>query len=356
MIATVIMAGGKGTRFWPKSREDNPKQFLDLTGSGKSMLQLTVERLEELVSSGNVFISTVEEYALPINKQLSKIPFRNILTEPMGRNTAPCIGLAAAYIVKRDPEAVMIILPSDHLIKDNKKFINVLETAVEVAQQGENLVTIGITPTHPETGYGYINFDEKIEEINGNDVLIVNKFVEKPDKQTAKKYLETKKYLWNSGMFVWKASTILNSIEKYMPRMYEGLMKIQVSIGTKEEKDVLFEEYSKFESISIDYGIMEHADSIYMIPGDFGWDDVGSWTALERTNDVDKNGNVMNGNIISLDTKNCIIEGTDKLIATIGLENLVIVDTDHATLICSKDRAQDVKKILQKIEENKNEK
>ncbi|RKD32266.1 mannose-1-phosphate guanylyltransferase [Thermohalobacter berrensis] len=356
MISAVIMAGGKGERFWPKSRKKQPKQLLKLTNDDKTMIQLTVDRIEKLVDSNNIFIATVEDYAHPINSQLPQVPKQNILVEPMGKNTAACIGLAAVHIAKKDPDAVMLVLPSDHLIKNNEKFIDVLKTAKEVAEQGENLVTIGIRPQYPETGYGYINFEEKIDSINGNDVLKVNRFVEKPDKETAKKYLESGKYLWNSGMFAWKVSTILKCMEMYMPELYKGLMKIKEAIGTDKEEEVLCSEYSKFESISIDYGIMEKAESIFVIPGDFGWDDVGSWTSLERINNPDKEGNVVKGdNVITLDTKKCIIEGSNKLIATIGVEDLVIVDTDDATLICSKEKSQQVKNLLKKIKIMKKE-
>lgn len=351
MIATVIMAGGKGERFWPKSRKKLPKQLLSLTDDGRTMIQLTYDRMKKIVNSDNMYVVTGEEYASIISHQLNEIPTSNILVEPMGRNTAACIGLSAIHVAKNNPEAVMVILPSDHLIKDSDEFLSVVKTAVEIAEKGENIVTIGITPTYAETGYGYINYNEIAENVNGHDILKVNKFVEKPNYDKAIEYLESGKYLWNSGMFVWKASTILKNIEKYMPRLFEALTKISNAMDTEQSEEVLNSEYSLLESISVDYGIMEHAKPIFMIPGDFGWDDLGAWTSLERIRTVDSLGNVTKGNVVSVDTKKCIIEGADKLIATVGVEDLIIVDTDDATLICHKDKSQDVKELLIKMKE-----
>lgn len=350
MITTVIMAGGKGERFWPKSRTRLPKQLISLTG-GKTMIQETVERLKGFIDISNVYIATGQEYASQISYQLPTVPTENIIIEPMGKNTAACIGLAAICIAKKDPEAIMVVLPSDHLIKNKENFINILTEASNIAAQGDNIVTIGITPTDPETGYGYINFEDKIDSKYCDSVYKVKRFVEKPDARTAKVYLESGKYLWNSGMFVWKASTILGNIKKHMPKLYDALMKINSAMDDDTLEEVLYSEYSKLESISVDYGIMEYADNVYVIPGLFGWDDVGSWTSLERIQTSDDEGNIISGNIVSLDTKKCIIQGSEKLIATIGLEDLIIVDTEDATLICSKDKAQQVKDVLKKIKE-----
>lgn len=355
MLTAVIMAGGKGERFWPKSRTKLPKQLLSLTGDGKTMIQLTVERLKGIIEYDNIYIVTSSDCADAISYQLPQIPTENILVEPMGRNTAPCIGLAAAYIQKKKGTSTMIVLPSDHLIKDVEGFCNILLAAKEVAESGKNLVTIGITPTYPETGYGYIKFDNKIKSINEDGVYEVDKFVEKPNVENAEKYVRSGKYSWNSGMFVWTTETILNNIKKLMLNMYNGLERIQNSIDTENEENVLNEEYSLFESISIDYGIMEHAENIFVIPGDFGWDDVGSWTALERINETDEFGNVVKGNIVSVDTKGCIIEGTDKLLAMVGVEDLVVVDTADATLICSKEKCQEIKSLLKEIKEKNKE-
>lgn len=347
-VVAVIMAGGKGERFWPRSRKNMPKQFLSLTDDGLTMIQHTVKRLESLVNIDDVFVVTNKDYKGLVEEQLSDLPKENILLEPMAKNTAPCIGLAAVHIRKKYDDAVMLVLPSDHLIKYNEIYIDTLKDAIKVAEEKQNLVTIGITPTYPETGYGYINFEARKE---GSSILAysVKRFVEKPNLDLAKEYLASGKYLWNSGMFVWKASTILSKIEEFLPDMYTSMCSIENAIGTSEEVKVLEEEFKKITGESIDYGIMEHADCIYTLPGNFGWDDVGSWLALERFNKTNESGNVVSGNVISINTKNAIIQGSSKLIATIGIENLVIVDTDDAMLICAKDSTQDVKKVIENL-------
>lgn len=342
----LIMAGGRGERFWPKSRKNLPKQFLSLTNDGKTMFQLTVERILPIVHIADIYISTNEEYRGLVQCQLPELPPENILCEPVGRNTAPCIGLGAMHISKKYEDAVMIVLPSDHLIKQRALFINALKDACTVAEIGDNLVTMGITPNEPETGYGYIKFDSNRCE---NNAFSVEKFVEKPNLETAKGYLESEQYLWNSGMFVWKVSTILKNIERLIPETYVGLLKIRESIGTEGEKAVLQDVFPKFESISVDYGIMEHASNIFTIPCSFGWDDVGSWLAMERIIQANQFNNVVTGNLVAINTKNCILLGGKKLIATVGLQNLIVVDTDDALLICDKEDTGDIKKVLENL-------
>lgn len=345
-ITALIMAGGRGERFWPRSRKSQPKQFLSLTEDGKTMIQLTVERILPLVAIEDIYIVTNREYRLLVCEQLPTLPPENILCEPFGRNTAPCIGLGAVSMSLKYEEAVMLVLPADHMIRYNSIFLSTLREACETAQMGENLVTIGITPDYPEVGYGYIKFHP---EQAVNHAYIVERFVEKPSLELAKEYIAANEYLWNSGMFIWKLTTILNNIQKYMPDMYEGLIKIRDSIHTPEENDVLEREFKKFLPESIDYGIMEKAQNIYILPGSFGWDDVGSWLAVERIRKSNELGNVVSGNIITIDTKNCIIEGTRKLIAAVGMENIIVVDTDDATLICNKNSTGDIKKILENL-------
>lgn len=342
----LIMAGGRGERFWPRSRKSKPKQFLSLTGDGRTMIQLTIERVLSIVDYEDIFIATNKEYYDLVLEQLPKIPKENIICEPVGKNTAPCIGLGALHIMKKYEDAVMIVLPSDHLIKYNSMFINSLQTACSIAEKNTNLVTIGITPDYPETGYGYIKF---IPETTIEQSFAVDRFVEKPTLDVAKEYLASEEYLWNSGMFVWKVSSIMNNIKKHMPKMYDGLMNIYTAFGTPDENAILEKEYYMFESQSIDYGIMEKASDIYTLPGTFGWDDVGSWLAIQRIQKTNEYGNVVNGNVITIDSKNSIIEGNQKLIATVGIEELIIVDTDDATLICKKDSAKDIKKVLENL-------
>ena len=345
-ITALIMAGGRGERFWPKSRKTMPKQFLSLTDDGKTMIQLTVERISSVVDMEDIYIATNKDYKELVRSQLPGIPEKNILCEPVGRNTAPCIGLGAVHMAKKYDDAIMLVLPSDHLIKFNKMFLSVLKDSCDVAEKDRNLVTIGITPTYAETGYGYIKFDSHVME---GRAYKVDRFVEKPSLEVAKEYLETEEYLWNSGMFVWKLSSILYNLERFMPETFAGLKRIQASIGTPEEEDVLRKEFAQFQSQSIDYGIMEKAENIYTVPGTFGWDDVGSWLAVERIRKSNEMGNVVSGNIITVGTHNCIIQGEKKLIATVGLEDLIIVDTEDATLICAKDSTADIKKVLENL-------
>lgn len=354
-IAAVIMAGGKGERFWPKSRTNLPKQFLNISGS-KSMIQQTISRLEKLIDISHIFIVTNELYAELIRAQVPTLPSENIIIEPVGRNTAPCLGVASIIIEKRYPDSTMVVLPSDHIIENDEGFINIIRTAVEVAAKNDNLVTLGIQPTYPETGYGYIESASELLVLNELEVYKVNKFVEKPDSSTAQAYLDSGKYYWNSGIFVWKTSVIRKYISELMPEMHDVLETMKVAFENSDRNDVIRKEFIKMPDQSIDYGIMERATNIYVIPCIFGWDDVGSWTALDRINDRDENGNVIKGNILNLDTKRCIIESNGKLIATLGIEDLIIVDTEDVTLICSKDKAQEVKVLLKELRAQKLEK
>ena len=352
MISVVIMAGGKGERFWPKSRTNLPKQFLSLTNDGKSMIQHTVERLEGLVELENVYVVTNKLYEELIVEHIPNLPLENIIIEPEAKNTAPCIGLAAVHIAKKNPESKMIVLPSDHLIKFNEIFLDTLRSALEVVEDDGNIVTIGITPNYPETGYGYINFKKGVSPHEITNAYEVLRFVEKPDLERAKQYLTSGEYLWNSGMFIWKVSTILKCFEDFLPEIYTGLKEIEVAVNTEKYLETLKKVFSEIPSESIDYGIMEKAKNIYVIPGNFGWDDVGSWLSLERINNTNQDGNIISGNVVTVKTKNSIIQGSKKLIATIGLEDIIIVDTDDALLICNKDNTQEVKEVIANLKES----
>jgi len=350
MIVALIMAGGKGERFWPKSREKLPKQFLNLTGKG-TLLQLTAKRINKLVDWERIYVIAGQDYVELIKEQLPEMPAENIIVEPEGRNTAPCIGLAALHIQRDYPDAVMAVLPSDHYIKDEETYCGMLAAAARLAGQGDNLVTLGIRPDRPETGYGYIQVGEKYDDFNGHPGHKVIRFVEKPDQETAEEYLAGGDYLWNSGMFIWKVSTIMKMFSRFMPELYRGLEKISQAWDTLRGQEVLVEEFGKLEKTSIDYGIMEKAESIFVFPGDFGWDDVGSWTALERVVGADKDGNVVKGEVITINTKGCVIEGSDKVIATLGVEDLIIVDGGDVLLICPKKESQNVRQVIQRIRE-----
>lgn len=347
-ITAVIMAGGRGERFWPKSRNNFPKQFLSLTSDGETMIQKTVSRLLPLVEYEDIFIVTNKNYVPVVKEQLPQLPEENILAEPMAKNTAPCIGFAAMVINKKYEDAIMLVLPSDHLIKYEEMYIDTLKEAISVAEDGSNLVTIGITPAYPETGYGYINFSRN-ENDSRRGVYKVQRFVEKPDLETAQEYLASRKYLWNSGMFVWKISSVMQNFKEFLPDMYDGLLKIKDASGTDSFEQVLYDCFDSFKSESIDFGIMEKAEDIYTISGSFGWDDVGSWLALERINPTNECGNYITGDVVTINTDRSIICGGKRMVAAVGVEDLIIVDTDDALLICSKDSTQDVKKVIENL-------
>ena len=351
-ITALIMAGGRGERFWPRSRKTLPKQFLSLTGDGRTMIQLTVERLLPMIGIEDIYISTNENYRALVTEQLPGIPAENILCEPVGRNTAPCIGLGAVHIQKKYGDALMLVLPSDHEIINKDLFRDTLKEMCSIAEQGPNLVTIGITPGYPETGYGYIKY---LPDAPFGAGFAVERFVEKPALELAKQYLASGQYLWNSGMFGWKVSSLLQNMKQYMPGNYDRLMMIRDSVGTAEEQNVLEKIFPDMDSQSIDYGIMEKAEHIYTVPGDFGWDDVGSWLAVERLQKPDADGNVFSGDVVSTGTENCIIQGHKQLIAAVGLKDLVVVDTDDAILILNKENAGDIKKILEQLRAAKRE-
>ena len=345
----LIMAGGRGERFWPKSRKSTPKQFLSLTNSEKTMIQETVDRMLPLVAIEDIFIATNRDYKNLVKEQLPDLPEENILCEPMAKNTAPCIGWGAVTIRKRYGDAMMIVLPSDHLIQQPALFRGVLKSAIQTAQDTDALVTLGISPTSPDTGYGYIQYDTEEDAVGR--AFKVKRFVEKPDLETAKKYLMSGEYLWNSGMFIWKVSTILENIRVFLPDLTEGLARIRESIGTPEYEAVLRASFSAFPSVSVDYGILEKARNIFTLAGTFGWDDVGSWLAVSRLRPTDARGNTLQGNVISVDTENTIVQGGEKLIAVVGVQDMIVVDTKDAILICEKDKAGDIRKVLQALRE-----
>lgn len=342
------MAGGRGERFWPKSRQSLPKQFLSLTNDSRTMIQLTVDRIKPLVAIQDVYVATNQKYKALVQEQLPGIPEENILCEPIGRNTAPCIGLGAAHIQKKNGDALMMVLASDSLIKNDGLFVETLRNALAVAEKGSNLCTLGITPNYPETGYGYIKFDSQKKD---GEAFEVERFVEKPDIEKAKEYLADGSYLWNSGMFIWKVSTILSNIKSFMPQMADGLEKIQASIGTADYQKTLEEVFPTLESQSIDYGVMEKAKNVWVLPGDFGWDDVGSWLAVGRIKESDDTNSTIEGKVVTVNCSDNVILGGKKLIACVGLKDTVVVDADDALLLCAKDACGDIKKVLAALRE-----
>jgi mannose-1-phosphate guanylyltransferase len=340
------MAGGGGTRFWPLSRKNKPKQILNISGNDV-MINETIKRYEGIIPYENTYVVTLASQQKVLDEVLlTCIPRENILIEPVGRNTAPCILYAAMRIFGKYGDAVMCVFPSDHYVANVEEFRNILNKAIVLAQETNKLITIGIKPTFPSTGYGYINFDLQSNNNGAYDVL---EFIEKPDFERAKEYLKSKNYLWNSGIFVWKISVILESFKRFLPRLYERAEEILSVAGTDQEQKTVEKVYPRLQSISIDYGIMERSNEVLVIPGDFGWSDIGSWDMLGAIFPPDDEGNIIKADFVGIDTKNCIIYGNGKLIATIGLDNIIIVNTEDALLICPKERAQDVKEIVERI-------
>ncbi|MEK7865331.1 MAG: mannose-1-phosphate guanylyltransferase [Planctomycetota bacterium] len=349
MLHAVIMAGGSGKRFWPMSRRRTPKQLLTLVGK-KTLVQETVERLGGLVPPDRTYVITNEAHVEVLRHHLPDLPERNVVGEPVGRDTAACIALSAAIVSATDPDAVILTLPADHLIRPKQTFQETVRAAAEVARESDALVVFGVKPRTASTGYGYIRAGEKLAELRRIPVFRAKQFQEKPDAATARKYLESGDYYWNSGNFVWRASAILTQLEKHLPETWRAVMEIREAIGTKDEAKVLAREYEKLQRISIDYAVMEKADDVRMIEASYEWDDVGSWGSLENVFTRNKYGNVIIGKHCGIDTTNCIVMGDEHLVATIGVSDLIIVQTRDATLICHKDRAQDVRKLADQLE------
>jgi len=346
MIA-LIMAGGVGTRFWPLSRESNPKQFLKIV-SDKSMIQMTVERLLNKILIEDIFIVTAKSQVELIRKHIPELPEENIIIEPFGMNTAPCIALSALYLSRKyDSKEIMIVLPADHLIEYEKAFLQSLETGLKSAED-EYLVTFGIKPDYPATGYGYVEAGQKISE----DVFSVKQFKEKPDVKTAESFLKAGNFFWNSGMFMWKIETILKAFQNHLSKVAELLHKISIKWDEKGTFADISNEYEMMPKLPIDIGIMEKAEKRVVIPVDYSWSDVGSWKALYDISQKDKDGNVLKCESEIIESKNNYVY-SDKMVALIGVENLVVIETKDALLISSKDKSEDVKMIIEKLKKDR---
>lgn len=348
-LFALIMAGGVGSRFWPRSKERTPKQLLKIFGEN-TMIQDTVERLNGIIPYENIFIITNKVQREEISSQLPKVPQANILVEPFGRNTAACIGLASVMIEAKSKDAVTIVLPADHIIKNQVSFHNTLKSAAKFADESKGLVTIGIIPTRPETGYGYIQIDDTTISNNIHKVLT---FAEKPNYLTAVRFLESGDFLWNSGMFIWSVDSILDEIGKYMPELYDGLEIVRKSLDTPNFEEVLTNVYGQLKNISIDYGVMEKSQKVYLTKGDFSWSDVGSWEEVYQLSTKDDEGNAVIGNVFTDGTTESYIYSPDKFTAVIGAENFIVINTQDALLICRRDKAQDVKKVIEYLKFSK---
>ncbi|MFN3200532.1 MAG: mannose-1-phosphate guanylyltransferase [Bradymonadia bacterium] len=354
----VIMAGGSGTRFWPRSRKARPKQFLSI-GTERALLAETVARLSPVIEADQVMVVAGTRHAPLVGEVLPELSAEGLVIEPAARNTAPCVGLAAIHIARKDPNTVMAVLPADHHILDEKGFRRLLLAAEQRAAAGE-IVTLGIRPTRPETGYGYIHYDgaDAIATDQRVDAYRVHRFVEKPQKAVAERYLAEGHYLWNSGMFFFTAARILDDIRRCLPTLHQALERIGAALdeGPERYNAVLQAEFEAIEGISIDYGVMEHAENVRVIPADIGWNDVGHWAALGDFAPADKRGNIVQGDAVLIEAeRNVVQSGAGRLVALVGVEDLVVVDTEDALLVCPRDRAQDVRKVVDRLKADKKE-
>ncbi len=365
MNYAVIMAGGIGSRFWPQSRKARPKQFLNVFGEA-TLIQNTVARMQGLVPPERCLVVTHERYVEATRNQLPAVPEENILAEPISRNTAPCIAYAAARLKAEDPDAAMVVLPADHVIRNTRRFHAVLRVALDKAQEPGALVTIGVRPTHPETGYGYVQFDpearsetaasETAEDAASGDgaaeaapeALPVRTFAEKPDLATAERFLDSGDFLWNSGMFVWRADTILEQMAKHLPEVRHAFGPVEAAVGTGAEQEAVAEAFRQSPSISIDYGVMERAESVHVVPASFGWSDVGDWRAVYELGEKNEHGNVIAGNAIVHDASRSYVQAeAGRLVVLVGAHDLVVVDTKDAVLVCGRESTQQVKNVVE---------
>lgn len=360
-LYALIVAGGGGTRLWPRSRNKTPKQFLKLFG-GETLIQITTERLNRILPWDKIFVVTVSDaYKKEILNEVPQVPSRNVIVEPERKNTAPAHGLGAIYIYKKDPEAVIINAAADHLVQPEGKYTETMDAAAAYAYSGNFLVAVGIKPTYPNVGYGYTKRGKKVATSLGRNVYKLDKFTEKPKLAVVEKYVESGDYYWNANMYVWRADSFLNALKKHSPKIYERLDRISEVIDTSFEEEVLKDEYKKIEEISVDYAVSEKADNFVLLVADFRWTDIGDWKEVWGSLPKDNLGNVVidgdepGGEIINIDTSDALIHKDGRLIAVIDVDNIVIVDTKDALLVCSKSRAQNVKKIVEKLKEDRRE-
>lgn len=340
----VIMAGGSGTRFWPRSRIDRPKQLLNITGD-EILLIKTIELIKPIIPISRIKIVTTLSQTDAVKRTASEIPDENIIIEPFGKNTAPAIGISALFIERDNPDAVMVILPADHYIEDKSRFHKTIMAGAYQASQGDFLITIGIPPKGPETGYGYIEADELMDK--KNLIYSVKSFHEKPDIDKARLFIKQGNFFWNSGIFISSASSMLKEIAQYLPDNYTWLMKIRSALGRPEESGVIREAYEEMEAISIDYGVIERSKNVLMVEGGFGWNDVGSWPSAAQYWPMDGNKNAFIGEVINLDSSKCIVYSPKKPVALLGVEDLVIVEEEDVLLICKRERSQEVRKLVE---------
>ncbi len=349
------MAGGIGSRFWPMSRTGYPKQFLDILNTGKTLIQWTFERFASFIPKQNIYVVTSHEYASIVEAQLPEIPIENILGEPSRKNTAPCIAYISFKLLQKDPQASLIVAPADHIILDNTAFHKVCLEALTFVNKHNAFITLGIKPSHPNTGYGYIQYEQYAIT---DSVYKVKTFTEKPNLELAKTFVASGDFLWNAGIFVWQVNTIITAFEKYLPEMYEVFFAEKEKFNTPDEEKSLNEIYPLCTNISIDFGIMEKADNVYVIPSSFGWSDLGTWNSAYENLGKDNSGNaIASDNVISIDATNCMVHAPkEKLLLLQGMDNYIIVDTPDVLMICKKDKEQEIKEYVAEVKRNKGEK
>lgn len=349
-LNVVLMAGGVGSRFWPYSRNTKPKQFLDVLGTGKTLLQSTYERFLPICDPGNIYVVTHEEHVSHVRDQLPDLNPDQILAEPMRKNTAACIAYASYRIAQRDKDAVIVVSPSDHLILKEAEFLDVIRMALKEASAQDKLITLGIQPTRPETGYGYIQYHSE-----DGVVKKVKTFTEKPELQLARTFLESGDFVWNSGIFIWGVQAIIDSLHRHLPELAELFEEAKPALGTKREKDVIHDLYAQCKNISIDYGIMEKATNVYVCLGNFAWSDLGSWGSIHEISPKDDNNNVVNANALLYDTRNCIVKGSsDRLIVAQGLDGFLIGEFGNVVIVCEKDKEEQFRRFVNDVKTRQN--
>lgn len=350
----AIMAGGIGSRFWPKSRTSYPKQFLDILNTGKTLIQWTFDRYKDFIPEENIYIVTSEEYVDIIEKQLPGIRKENVIAEPSRKNTAPCIAYISFKLQQENPEASLIVAPSDHIVMDTETFKNVSLQALDFVNHTKSFVTLGIQPNHPNTGYGYIQFETMPVAPN---IYKVKTFTEKPNLELAKTFIASGDFLWNAGIFVWRVQDVLTAFEKYQPEMFELFAAEKDKFNTPEEKQAIEQIYPQCTNVSIDYAIMEKATNVYVIPSSFGWSDLGTWNSAYDNLEKDYLGNAVTGkNVLVIDAAKCMVSAeNNKVVVLQGLEDFIVVDTADALLICKKDKEQQIKEYVAEVKRNMGE-
>lgn len=349
----LIMAGGSGTRFWPRSRVAKPKQYLSLFGE-KSLIQESVQRFANFIPEESIYVVSAKSQQAVLESQTGNLPKENLIFEPVGKNTLPAIGLAALFIAEKDPDGILIVSPSDHLIQNDELFRQTIESAALIAGRKDGIVTIGITPKHPATGYGYVQTSEEVKIGQPIRSFAVQKFKEKPSLEVATSYLQQGGFFWNSGIFIFKVSVFLNAVEQFAPALHADLMRIKEQIGSADYESALDKIYREVESISIDYGILEKASNVFLVQGDFVWNDLGSWEEVYKYDqNKDENRNSAAGEVVLIDTKNSYVYAPNSLVAVVGMDDVIVVQEGDTILVCKRDRTEDIKNVVGEITKRK---